>query len=147
MDVILTQDVPRLGQAGEKKNVKDGYARNFLLPRSLVVPASKSNLRRARVAQAAQLQRTQGLRQRAVELRERIQAISCTIPVVAGPEGKLHGTVTAADITQALQVQGIVLEKHQVELKKPVAQLGEYDISVKLTPEVTATFKLSIVQK
>lgn len=147
MDVILTQDVPRLGQAGEKKNVKDGYARNFLLPRSLVVPASKSNLRRAQVAQAAQLQRTQGLRQRAVELRERIQAISCTIPVVAGPEGKLHGAVTTADITQALQVQGIVLEKHQVELKKPVAQLGEYDISVKLTPEVTATFKLSIVQK
>lgn len=146
MEVILTQDVPTLGTQGAVVTVKDGYARNFLLPRGLAAPATAAaqrvveQLRRRTEAEAAT-----ALAQ-AQALAQQLATVSCTISATVGEQEKLHGSVTAADIAQALQEHGVVLDKRQVDLDAPIHQLGVYRVSVRLHPQVQATVKVWIVK-
>ena len=147
MDVLLTQDVPSLGTQGAVVAVADGYARNYLLPRGLAKPATPANLRvvdavkrRAAASAVAALEAAQAV-------AERLATVSCTISATVGAQEKLHGSVTAADIAQALQEHGVTIDKRQVELDAPLTKLGVYRVPVKLHPQATATVKVWIVKQ
>jgi len=146
MDLILTQDVPGLGTQGTLVTAKDGYARNYLLPRGLATPATTANRQlieqRARRA-AAQVA---AARQRAQEDADRLSAISCTIPVKVGDQEKLHGSITTADLADALAAQGVTVDKRSIVLEAPITKLGVYQVPVKLHPDVTASVKVWIVK-
>jgi len=145
MEIILVQDVPRLGKAGEKISVKDGYARNYLIPKGLVLPATTSNRRQADAQAVAKLRTFETIRAKADVLGKQLEGVTCTIPVAVGAQGKLHGAVTAGDIQENLQAQGIALNKQQIALEKPIAQVGLVEVPVKLHPEVTVSLKVSVV--
>ncbi|MBI3332635.1 MAG: 50S ribosomal protein L9 [Candidatus Omnitrophica bacterium] len=147
MEVILLQDVESLGKAGKTVTVKDGYARNFLIPRGLGVPATAKQQSQLNSLRALQLRQAETLKAKATELQRRLEEILLTVAVSVGDQGKLHGAVTAMDICEGLRGQGVALEKHQVILKEPITQLGVIPVPVKLHPEITATLRVSVVQK
>ncbi len=147
MEVILKEDVPKLGRLGEVVRVRDGYARNYLLPRGLAVVADHKNLKvfehQKRVLAD---QRERALRQ-AQTLGEKLGALSLRIPVRAGEEGKLFGSVTNIDIEKALKEKGFDVERRKIHLEQPIKTLGDFEVPVRLTAEVTATVKVSVVSE
>lgn len=147
MNVILVQDVERLGKAGQRVCVKDGFARNFLLPRRMAVAATRGAGVAAQAQLAEQVRAAARVRKKAEELARRLEEAPCTVAVSVGEQGKLHGAVTAADIVQSLQQQGIPLEKHQVQMDRALAQLGEHQVPVRLHPEVKATLRVHVVRR
>lgn len=146
MEVILTQEIPALGGQGAIVAVKDGYARNYLLPRGLAKPATAANRRVVEQLQRQAQARAAALRAEAQATAERLATLSCTIPATVGEQEKLHGRITVADLAQALAGQGVVVDKRQIELEAPLTKLGIYKVPVKLHPEVTATVKVWIVK-
>ena len=147
MDIVLVRDVERVGKAGQKVSVKDGFARNFLFPRGLALSATPAVRSRMEALRASQERQAQAQKAKATQLSDRLSQITCTIPVSVGEQGKLHGAVTAGDVLKALQAQGIVLEKHQVILERPLTELGAVQVPLKLHPEVTASLRVSVVRK
>ena len=146
MDVILLKNVENVGEMGAVVRVASGYARNYLLPQGLAVPASEGQ-RRA-VAEHVRLEgHRDAKRRRAAEgLAERHQDLSCTISVQAGEDDRLFGSVTARDIATALAEQEVTIEHRQVELEEPIKQLGVYSVPVRLHPEVSITVKVWVVK-
>jgi large subunit ribosomal protein L9 len=147
MEIILTRDVDKVGKAGETVSVKDGYARNFLIPRGAAVPATRGARARIENHRARQNAKTQALKAKALELKGRLEAVVCDLSLAAGDQEKLHGAVTAQDIVEALAAQGINLDKHQVVLERPINHLGEHAVSVKLHPDVSAQLKVQVAKK
>ena len=147
MDVILLSDVTRLGQAGQKVNVKEGYGRNFLLPQGLAVPATAGTSTQAQQRAQAQLRAVKAAKEKAQELGRRIEAADCSVAASVGEQGKLHGAVTTADIVEALKGQGIEIDKHQIELERPLTQAGDHTVSARLSADVRVSFKVVIVAK
>ncbi len=147
MNVILVKDVERLGKAGETVSVKDGYARNFLLPNGVALSATSGTKNQIQAIQAAHAKQAALQKAKAQEVAERLEKVSCTIPVSVGEQGKLHGAVTALDIVEALQHKGVTLDRHQILLEGPITHVGAHAVSVKLHPEVTAVVQVSIVEK
>lgn len=147
MEVILLKDVQKLGAAGQTVTVKEGYARNFLLPNGLALLATDSARRRNDSELAAQKRRLDTLKEKAQEHLKRLESLCCTIPVAVGDQGKLHGVITSSDILKLLEKEGFTLEKHQILLEKPIAQVGAFSVPVKFHPEVTGTLRLQVVQK
>jgi large subunit ribosomal protein L9 len=145
MEVILKEDIPNVGKIGEVVRVRDGYARNYLLPRGLVLVANKRNLKvfehQKRVV-AAQKER---VLKHAQSLSEKLAGALLTIPVKAGEEGKLFGSVTNMDIEKALKAKGFEIERRKIHLDEPIKSLGDYEVPVRLTAEVTALVKVSVV--
>ncbi len=146
MEVILLKDVPRLGKSGETLVVKDGYARNFLLPQGLALKATIGARSQAESLRVAQLKQSELLRAKALEQAERLHQISCTIAVTVGDQGKLHGVVTAGDIVKVMEKQGVHVEKHQLLLDGPITQLGSFSVPVRFHPDVTAALKILVVR-
>ena len=146
MDVILTQDVPALGAQGAVVAVKAGYARNYLLPRGLAKPATVANTRLIEQLKRQAAAKAAAALAQARASAERLATVSCTITATVGEQEKLHGSVTPADIAEALKGQGVVVDKRQVALEAPITKLGVYRVPVKLHPEVTATVKVWIVK-
>ncbi len=145
MKVVLQQDVEKLGRAGDLIEVADGYARNYLIPRQLADQATERNVR-----MVEHLKRQAGERQRKEQeasrlLAEKIDAARVTIPVQMGEAGKMFGSVTAKDIVDALQREGIALDRRRLELERPIKELGEFPIKVRLHPEVSATLRVYVV--
>jgi large subunit ribosomal protein L9 len=143
--VILTAEVEALGAQGDAVSVADGYARNYLIPHGLAIPATPGNLKRIEGLRkkhaeelAAQLG---GAQASAAKLADH----TCTIPAAAGPDHKLFGSVTAADIAAALKKDGIEVERRRIALAHPLRELGSFEVEVKLHPEVSAKLKLEIV--
>lgn len=147
MQVILQEDVVKLGKAGEVVNVKEGFGRNFLLPTRKAVLADPKNLKQLehqkRVAGAKQAK----LKKAMDELAQKIGTLSLTIGREAGEEDKLFGSVTTKDIFDALRAEGIAVERHSIDLAEPIKQLGIFDVSVKLPAGVMATVKVWVVKK
>jgi large subunit ribosomal protein L9 len=127
--------------------VRDGYARNYLLPRSLVLIADKKNLK----AFEHQKRIIADQRERALKqvqtLSGKLASVSLTIPVKAGEEGKLFGSVTNMDIEKALREKGFDMERRKIHLTEPIKTLGEFEVPVRLTAEVTALVKVSVVSE
>ena len=145
--IILTEDVKGLGKAGDKVSVKGGYARNFLIPKRLAEPANPSAEHRAQAIGFARARSMAQAKQKAADLARRLEEKSWTVEAAVGASGKLHGAVTAADLSAALSAEGIALPKHRIVLDRPLNQLGPVELAVKLHPQVTAVLKVSIVKK
>ena len=147
MEVILREDVEKLGKTGEKVKVKEGYARNFLFPRNLALPATDKNLKAVEDEKRKKSAIHQKELEEAKALAEKISKASCTVMVKAGENDKLYGSVTTQDIASALEVEGIAVEKKRIELPEPIHQLGVYYAQVKLHPEVSQMLKVWVVKE
>lgn len=147
MEVILLDTVPNLGDRGATVKVRRGYARNYLFPRKLALPATESNARVFREHERVLEKRDQLAMTSARAHATKLADVSCTIPVQVGEEDKLYGSVTAADIAKSLQDQGHKIEKKQVALEEPIKQLGVYTVDVKLHREVSAPIKVWVVKE
>lgn len=141
MKVILTTDVATLGKSGEMKNVADGYARNFLIPQKLAVPAAGGAYRAWQHDIASREEKRKREREDAEIAAQRISSTTLTMGVKVGEAGKLYGSITAKDIADALGRRGIVVDRHKVDLDEPLKSLGTYKVAVKvfsgMAPEVT----------
>ncbi len=147
MEVILVKDVDKVGRAGAVVKVKDGFARNLLLPKKLAIEVTPGNLKRLEQEKQKILQESEKKKQEAILLKERLDNLSLTISATAQDEKSLYGSVTAQDISNALKDEGIEIEKSLIILDEPIKSLGIYEISVKLHPEVPAKVKTWIVKK
>ena len=146
MDVILLKDVPPIGKEGAVVRVKPGFARNYLVPRGLAVPASAQELKAAQ-ERARQTQRKHDLlRQHAEALKQKVEALSLTFKLTLGEGDKPFGSVTVNEIVHALAQHALTIEKHAIQLAEPIKSLGMMDVPVKLHPDVTATLKLGVVK-
>jgi len=146
-EFILMQDIEGLGSEGDVVRVADGYARNYLLPRKLAAPVTEATRRQVEKKRREREERLAKERDAARQLAARIEQISCTIAVKAGEEGKMFGSVTAADIAASLKSQGIEVEKQQIELAEPIRELGVFNVVVRLQPEVQAALKIWVVEE
>jgi len=147
MKVILIQDIDKVGKVGEVADVKDGYARNFLFPRKLAIEAIDSNLKLMEAIKKRHKQKLAKEKSLIEELATKIGNMSCTIPMAAGEEDKLFGSVTSVHIVEALSIEGINIDKRQVHLDEPIRKLGVYQVEIKLHPEVTTSLKVWVVKK
>ena len=139
MRVILTQEVPNLGKAGDVKNVATGYARNYLFPQKLAVPATPGNLKDFERRQAALVSREERLTRHAKALAQRLSTITLTFEAKAGEKGQLYGSITPADIAEALEREtGEPFDRHKHILCEPLRQTGKHTVPVRLTANVVA---------
>jgi large subunit ribosomal protein L9 len=144
MQIILREDITNLGRPGDVVKVRDGYARNFLLPRNLAIEANPKNIRAFEHQKRLALMRREAKKGEALKLKERLEALRINITARAGEEGKLFGSVTNIDVERALREQGFDIERRKVILPEPIKQLGDYTVAVKLDPEVDASLKISV---
>ena len=138
MKVILTQDVKGQGKKDQVVNVSDGYARNFLLPRKLAVPADNQSMNELKNKEASRQHKIDVERAAAKEAAERLASITVKFAVGAGADGRLYGSVTSKDIAEALQKQhGITVDKRKIALTDPIKAYGTYDLDVRLYTDVS----------
>jgi large subunit ribosomal protein L9 len=139
--VILTQDVEPLGKSGDLKEVAEGYARNYLLPRKLAVPAVGGAYRAWQHDIASREEKRQREREEAEIAAQRISSTTLTMGVKVGEGGKLYGSITSKDIADALGRRGIEVDRHKIDLDEPLKMLGTYKVAIRvypgMTPEVT----------
>ena len=144
MKVILKEDVDNLGDMGNVVEVKNGYGRNYLIPRDLAVEANTKNIKQLEHQKKLLQSKIKKVKQEGETLAEKISAISISIEVKSGEEGKLFGSVTSKDIAEAIAEQGVEIDKRKINLSEPIKRLGEYEISVKVRQDVLATVKLEV---
>jgi len=142
--VILRRDVDKLGHAGELVRVKPGFARNYLLPRSLAVVATDDNVRQVEHERKIAVAHAAKTKSQAEGLAAQISGLSVEIQAQSGEGDKLFGSVTSRDVADALHKKGIELDRKHIELANPIKALGEYDVTAKLGAGVTATFKVVV---
>ena len=147
MEVILLQDVENLGKEGQLVKVKDGHARNYLIPRKMAAVSTPEILKMIERKQKKKLQEEQKLKKSALENAQKIANLSCTISVEAGVEDKIFGTVTQDMVRNVLRVEGLDIDKRNIILEEPIKKLGVYQINIKLHPEVTAPLRVWVVKK
>ncbi|MCX6592282.1 MAG: 50S ribosomal protein L9 [Acidobacteria bacterium] len=147
MEVILREEVDNLGSRGEVVKVKDGYARNFLLPRRLAVPANESNKKIVEQERQAWLKKEAKAAGEAAELGKLVDAVVLTIKAKAGENDHLFGSVTAQDLVNHLTALGYTIERRKIVLDEPIRQLGEHKVAVKLHREVTAHITVNVVRE
>lgn len=145
VQIILRRDVENLGEAGEVVDVKAGYARNYLIPQGLALRASEGNLRRLEEERRHAVRSAVRERERAEELATELAGRSVTFTVLAGEEGKLFGSVTSADIAEALAADGVPVDKRTIELDEPIRALGVYRVQVHLHADVRPEVKVWVV--
>lgn len=147
LKVILKEDVAGLGKTGDVKQVKDGFARNFLLPRRLALEASNENLKQIEIQRKKTEEKVVLEKKKALDLAQRLSNISVTIAVEVNEEGKLYGALSVSDIIKAVSGEGVELDKKCIVLKEPIKDLGIYEIEVKLFTEVLSKIKVWVVKK
>ncbi|HKN65830.1 MAG TPA: 50S ribosomal protein L9 [Gemmatimonadaceae bacterium] len=147
MDVILRHAVENLGKPGDVVKVKNGYARNYLLPHNLAYEATPGNLKRIQ-QERARLEAAEGQRRDAAqEIATKLEQVSLTFSARVGEEGKLFGSVTAADIAQQLEQQGFHIEKRQIDLHEPIKSLGVYRVPVRLHADVKPEIRVWVIKQ
>lgn len=144
MRIILQEDVEKLGTRGQLVEVAEGYARNFLLPRKLALEASPGNMKRLEKMRVAFAKKEATEKDAAQKLAELLAGVSLTAARKAGENDQLFGSVTSADVAEALAAQGFTIEKRKIVLAEPIKLVGDYEIPVKLHREVTASVKLAV---
>lgn len=147
MDVILRQAIENLGKPGDVVAVSNGYARNYLLPRGLAYEATSGNLKRIQQEHARLQAAENDRRSSAQQLADKIEQVSLTFSARVGEEGKLFGSVTAADIASQLDVQGVHVEKRQIDLHEPIRSLGVYRIPIKLHADVKPEVRVWVIKQ
>ncbi|MGD0076487.1 MAG: 50S ribosomal protein L9 [Candidatus Binataceae bacterium] len=144
MQIILREDIPNLGRPGDVVKVRDGYARNFLLPRNLAIEANPKNIRAFEHQKRLALTRREAKKNEALKVKERLEALQINLTARAGEEGKLFGSVTNIDIERALREQNLDIERRKILLAEPIKQLGDYNVPIKIDPEVEAVLKITV---
>jgi len=145
MEVILRQDVDELGLEGDIVSVAKGYARNYLVPNAIALEATPQNLKTLELQRKKiELKRLKG-KESAEKLRESMAELEIRISQKAGEEGKLYGSVTTMDIAAELEAQGVEIDRRKIHLDKPIKEVGEYQVSVKIYPEVTGSIKVVVM--
>ena len=147
MKVILLDDVAKVGRRGEVRDVSDGYARNFLIPKKLALTATPGNLKGLDHIKRQQEAKAGRIKSDADGLRERIEALVFEVRRQASEEGKLFGSVTSQDVAEFLERQAIKIERRRIHLDEPIKALGESVVAVRLHPEVTAQLRVSVVRE
>jgi large subunit ribosomal protein L9 len=145
MQVILREDIDKLGKIGDLVKVADGYARNYLVPNKKAIEATPKNLNAMDHAKKMVSDRLRKLKKEAAADADRIKALAITIKAKSGEEGKLFGSVTTMDIAEAMKAQGVVIDKRKIILDEPIKRVGDYTIAIKLHADVTADFKLTVI--
>ncbi|WP_456455456.1 50S ribosomal protein L9 [Thermovibrio sp.] len=146
MEVILLKDMENLGKVGDIVKVKDGYARNYLIPSGIALPATKSNVARVKNELQSLRKKAEKQLQKYKELAEKLNTLRITIEHEAGEEGKLFGSVTTSQIEKALHQAGFEeVEKKQIILESPIRETGTYEVKVHLFKDVDATITVDVV--
>ena len=147
MKVILEQDVKGKGKKGQMVNVADGYARNYLFPQKLAVPATTDNLNAMKTREKARQAQLERDRAEAIENAKKLEGIVVKIPARAGGAGKLFGSVTSKEISDALKEQcGITIEKNKIVQAEPIKTFGSYEVKCKLGFEVSGTIHVIVTE-
>ena|SRR5258706_2514465 len=147
MEVILREDVDKLGQRGQMVKVTSGYARNFLLPRRLAVAATESNKKIVEQERQAHLRRDAKESSDASDLAKLMTAVEVTIAQKAGENDQLFGSVTTSDIQVALEKAGYTIDRKKIQLDEPIKQLGDFKVSVRLHREVSVDIPVHVVRE
>jgi len=147
MEVILREDIEKLGLRGQVVKVADGYARNFLLPKRLAVQATEANKKIVEQERQAHLRREAKLKNDAEDLAKMLSGVKVTIAQKAGENDQLFGSVTAKDVTEALERNNFSIDRRKVQLEEPIKQLGQYQVPVRLHREVTADITVEVVRE
>jgi large subunit ribosomal protein L9 len=147
MEVILREDIDKLGQRGQVVKVTSGYARNFLLPRKMAVTANESNKKIVEQERQAHLRRDAKVQTEAQDLAKLMASVEVTIKQKAGENDQLFGSVNAADIAAALEKQGYTIDRKKVHLDEPIKSLGDYKISVRLHKDVSIDLPVHVVKE
>jgi large subunit ribosomal protein L9 len=144
--VVFLEEVEGSGRTGEVRNVANGYARNYLLPRKLAVPATEHNIRIAQARAEGEAKRQAKLDADAEVVAEKLPGLTITIEVRVGEQGRLYGSVTARDIVEALEKPlGMLLEHRQVELEEPIRQVGLFEVPLRLSRNVRANVQVAVL--
>ena len=147
MQIILQEDVEKLGNRGEEVEVAEGYARNYLLPRKLAMEANAGNLKRLERMRTTFAKREATERGDAEKLAEALNGVSISLTRKAGESDQLFGSVNAADIAEALAAQGFTVDKRKIQLTDPIKLIGEYQVPVKLHRDIVANVKLNVTKE
>jgi len=147
IQVILQQDLKNLGKSGELVRVRPGYARNYLIPRSLATPATVHNVKQLEHEQRLSAAKAAKVRTEATGVAEKVSAVTVTIERKVGEEDRLFGSVTTKDIAEALKAKGIDIDRKRLDLASPIRTAGTFNVTAKLLGDVTATFKVEVVAK
>lgn len=147
MEIILSKDIQTLGKLGEVIKVKDGYARNFLLPRKLAYAATPANLNRIEQQEKKSKVQDEQAKKDAEVFAEKLNKTSCTIDVEVNDLDKLYGAIAEADIAKALEIEGFTVDKKDIVIEKPIEELGIFEIGINLHSEVTAKIRLWVTKK
>jgi len=147
MKVIFLQDVKGQGKKGEIKNVSEGYAQNFLIPRGLVRPATEGNVKTLEQQTAAEQKRKQKEKEEAIELGKKLEEMIVQLKAKAGEGGRLFGAITSKQVAEALEKAGVKLDKRKIEMHDPIRTLGVTQVPVKLHPEVKSTLKVQVTEE
>lgn len=147
MEVILRQKIQGLGDRGDVVKVKEGYARNYLLPKRLALPSTPGQKRVLEEETRLHGVRDAKLKQNVQAVAEKMKGLSCTLVVQAGEEDKLYGSVTGHDIAKAIADQGFAIDHKMVELEEPIKKLGVYSVNVRLHRDVEVPVKIWVVKE
>ena len=147
MQIILQENIEKVGSRGEVVDVAPGYARNYLLPRKLALEASPANLKRIEKIRVVLAKRTATEREQALAQAELLNGVTVTLARKAGETDQLFGSVNAADLGEELAKQGFEVDKRRIQLAEPIKAIGEYTVTAKLVHDVTATFKVIVVRE
>ncbi len=147
MKVILREDADKLGKTGDVVEVKDGYARNFLIPKKMALESTPGSLKIIEENKKIALLRQNREKREAEAVGKRLASISCTVVVKTGEADKLFGSVTANDISRVLENEGLKIDKRQILLEDPIKELGVYQVPVKLHQDVTTQLKVWVVKE
>lgn len=147
MKVILRKDMEKLGKVGAVVDVKDGFARNYLIPRDLVFPASEGNMRALEEEQKQSARRGEKEKKHNEVVAQELEKVSITIQMKVGEDEKLFGAVTSQMIADALAEKQITLDKRSIDLEEPIKSLGIYDVPVRLSQGVAAKIKVWVVRE
>lgn len=145
MEVILKEDIATLGKIGEVVRVRDGYARNYLLPRGLVLEANKRNLKTFEHQKKIVADQKQKITRHAMAVGDQLAGVSLVIPMKVGEEGKLFGSVTTLQIEKALKAKGLNVDRRKIHLEAPIKVAGDHEVAVRLSADLTVQLKVSVV--
>ena len=147
MKLLLKVDIQGLGICGDEVEVKDGYGKNFLIPKGQAILATPKNLKQFNHQKSIVQARLKKEKISAAAQAQEIEKVTCVFKKKAGDNGKLFGAVTTQEISENLRSHGIELDRRKLQLQEPIKSLGDFDVSVKLHPEVTATIKITVAQE
>ncbi len=147
MEIVLLKDVEKIGKIGDVVKVKDGFARNYLIPEGIAIIANESNKKRVGYLISAAKKKVYRAKEDAERLSEELSKLSLTVSAKAGEEDKLYGSVTNSDIEKLLEKEGYEIDHKRIIIEEPIKKLGVYDIKIKLHSDVYSTIKLWVVKE